>query len=47
LKSSAIARRVRLVTVAGGVAILFGSTAIAVAQDISINLGQGGSLTES
>ncbi len=33
-------------TVAGVVAIFFGSTAIAVAQDISINLGQGGSLTE-
>ena len=30
----------------GGVALLFATTATAVAQDISINFGQGGSLTE-
>ena len=30
----------------GGVALLFATTAIAVAQDISINFGQGGGLTE-
>ena len=30
----------------GGVAVLLATTAAAVAQDISINFGQGGSLTE-
>ena len=46
--TSPIARRVRLVTVVGGVGIvLLAGTAAAVAQDISINFGQGGSgLTE-
>ncbi len=40
-------RRVRLVTVAVGVAGLLGATIIpAGAQDISINFGQGGGLTE-
>jgi flagellar biosynthetic protein FliP len=46
LTASTITRRVRLVTVAGGVAVFFGLTATAVAQDISINFGQGGGLTE-
>jgi len=47
LKAPASARRVRLATVVGGVAVLLATTATAVAQDISINLGQGGgSLTE-
>jgi flagellar biosynthetic protein FliP len=47
-----IARRVRLTTVAGGVALglaalaLVVSASAAAAQDISINLGQGGGLTE-
>jgi hypothetical protein len=39
LTAQAIARRVRLATVAGGVAIFFGTTAVALAQDISINFG--------
>ncbi len=34
-------RRVRLVTVAAGVAVLFLFAAPAVAQDVSINFGQG------
>ena len=38
--------RVRLVTVAAGVAIFLGASAPAAAQDISINFGQGGGLTE-
>jgi flagellar biosynthetic protein FliP len=39
--------RVRLVTVAAGVAVLLlGAAAPAAAQDISINFGQGGGLTE-
>jgi flagellar biosynthetic protein FliP len=43
LKASAIARRVRLATVVGGVAIILLMTVDgAVAQDISINFGQGG-----
>jgi flagellar biosynthetic protein FliP len=49
LKRPAIVRCVRLVTVAVGVAALFGMAAIpAAAQDISINLGggQGSGLTE-
>jgi flagellar biosynthetic protein FliP len=42
-----IARRVRLTTVAGVVAlILMVAASPATAQDISINLGQGGGLTE-
>jgi flagellar biosynthetic protein FliP len=42
LKASAIARRVRLATVVGGVAIILLMTVDgAVAQDISINFGQG------
>jgi flagellar biosynthetic protein FliP len=40
-------RRVRLVTVAVGVVLFLGATMVAaVAQDISINFGQGGGLTE-
>jgi len=47
LKASASARRVRLATVVGGVAVLLLTAAgPAVAQDISINFGQGGGLTE-
>jgi len=47
LKPAGIAHRVRLAAVVGGVAVLLATTATAVAQDISINLGQGGgSLTE-
>ena len=51
MKSSAIGRCVRLVTVAAGVAAILGAAALpAAAQDISINLGQGtggaGGLTE-
>jgi flagellar biosynthesis protein FliP len=52
LTASAIARRVRLATVVGGVAvILLTAASAAVAQDISINFGQGtgqgaGGLTE-
>ena len=39
-------RRVRLATVAVGVALLIASTAPSQAQDISINFGQGAGLTE-
>jgi flagellar biosynthetic protein FliP len=50
LTAAAIARRVRLVTVAGVVAALVMAADPAAAQDISINFGQGtgagGSLTE-
>jgi flagellar biosynthesis protein FliP len=47
LTSSAIARRVRLTTVAGVAAVILAVAASpAAAQDISINLGQGGGLTE-
>src|SRR5262249_6579184 len=51
LTAATIARRVRLVTVVGGVAaILMAAVEPAAAQDISINFGQGagqgGSLTE-
>src|SRR5206468_9911771 len=43
LTAAAIARRVRLATVAGGVALLLAAAAApAIAQDISINFGQGG-----
>jgi flagellar biosynthesis protein FliP len=43
LKPAAIARRVRLATVVGGVAVMILTAAApAVAQDISINFGQGG-----
>jgi flagellar biosynthetic protein FliP len=43
LTASAIARRVRLATVVGGVAVvLLAAMSAAVAQDISINFGQGG-----
>src|ERR1700704_1054021 len=42
-----IAHRVRLTTVAGAVALILAlATFPAAAQDISINLGQGGGLTE-
>jgi flagellar biosynthetic protein FliP len=42
-----IARRVRLTTVAGSVVLVLGMAAApAAAQDISINFGQGGGLTE-
>src|SRR6201981_2628176 len=49
--AGAIARRVRLTTVAGGVAaVLLAMADVAIAQDISINIGQGngggGNLTE-
>jgi flagellar biosynthesis protein FliP len=47
LTSFAIARRVRLTTVAGAVALILAMAASpAVAQDININLGQAGGLTE-
>jgi len=47
LTSFGIARRVRLTTVAGAVALVLAMAASpAAAQDISINLGQGGGLTE-
>jgi flagellar biosynthesis protein FliP len=54
LRTSASARRVRLATVVGGVpvvltAVLLAATDAALAQDISINFGQGaggGGLTE-
>jgi flagellar biosynthesis protein FliP len=47
LNIASIARCVRLVTVAGvGVAILGATASVAVAQDISINFGQGSGLTE-
>jgi flagellar biosynthesis protein FliP len=46
LRQPAFAHRVRLAAVVGGVALLLATTATAVAQDISINFGQGGSLTE-
>jgi flagellar biosynthesis protein FliP len=47
LTSFEIARRVRLTTVAGAVALILAMAASpAAAQDISINLGQGGGLTE-
>jgi flagellar biosynthesis protein FliP len=47
LTSSASARRVRLTTVAGAVALILAVVVSpAAAQDISINLGQGGGLTE-
>jgi flagellar biosynthetic protein FliP len=39
-------RRVRLVTVAVGVAGILAATAPAAAQDISVNFGQGNGLTE-
>ena len=39
-------RRVRLATVVAGVALVLGLVAPAGAQDISINFGQGGGLTE-
>ena len=43
MKASASARRVRLATVVGGVAVVFLAAAdAALAQDISINFGQGG-----
>jgi flagellar biosynthesis protein FliP len=42
-----MARRVRLTTVAGPVAMILAmAVSPAAAQDISINLGQGGGLTE-
>ena len=47
MTSAASARRVRLTTVAGAVALILAVVASpAAAQDISINLGQGGGLTE-
>jgi flagellar biosynthetic protein FliP len=47
LTSFQIARRVRLTTVAGAVALILAMAASpAAAQDISINFGQGGGLTE-
>jgi flagellar biosynthesis protein FliP len=48
LTASKIARRVRLMAVAGAVALILAMTAVpAAAQDISINIGQGGNgLTE-
>ncbi len=47
MRASSIARRVRLATVVGGVAtVVIASAPSALAQDISINFGQGGGLTE-
>jgi flagellar biosynthetic protein FliP len=46
LTSFSIAGRVRLTTVAGVVALALLAASPAAAQDISINLGQGGGLTE-
>jgi flagellar biosynthesis protein FliP len=46
LTSFSIAGRVRLTTVAGVVALALSAASPAAAQDISINLGQGGGLTE-
>jgi flagellar biosynthetic protein FliP len=47
LTSFTVARRVRLATVAGPAALILAMAASpAAAQDISINLGQGGGLTE-
>ena len=46
MKSAASGRRVRLVAIAAGVAGLVLTTATAVAQDISVNFGQGAGLTE-
>jgi flagellar biosynthesis protein FliP len=46
LTLKAIARRVRLTTVAGGVAMVMVAAPDALAQDISINFGQGSGLTE-
>jgi len=46
LTLKAIARRVRLTTVVGGVAMAVVAAPDALAQDISINFGQGGGLTE-
>jgi flagellar biosynthetic protein FliP len=46
LISAAIGRRVRLATVAAGVAAIIGAAGPAAAQDISINFGQGAGLTE-
>jgi flagellar biosynthetic protein FliP len=46
LTSFSIAGRVRLTTVAGVVALALMAASPAAAQDISINLGQGGGLTE-
>jgi flagellar biosynthetic protein FliP len=46
LTSFSIAGRVRLTTVAGVVALALLAASPATAQDISINLGQGGGLTE-
>jgi flagellar biosynthetic protein FliP len=47
VRRAAIARCVRLATVAGGVAaVVVASAQSATAQDISINFGQGGGLTE-
>jgi flagellar biosynthetic protein FliP len=47
VRASSIARRVRLATVVGGVAtVVIASAPSALAQDISVNFGQGGGLTE-
>jgi flagellar biosynthetic protein FliP len=46
LKLAQSGRRVRLATVAAGVALVLAFTAPAGAQDISINFGQGSGLTE-
>ena len=46
MTSFSIAGRVRLTTVAGVVALALLAASPAAAQDISINLGQGGGLTE-
>ena len=46
MTSFSIADRVRLTTVAGVVALALLAASPAAAQDISINLGQGGGLTE-
>ena len=46
MKIAPSGRRVRLTTVAAGVALVLALVAPAGAQDISINFGQGGGLTE-
>jgi flagellar biosynthetic protein FliP len=44
--SAASGRCVRLATIAAGVAVVLGAAVPAAAQDVSINFGQGGGLTE-
>jgi flagellar biosynthetic protein FliP len=46
MRQARAGRRVRLATVVAGIALVIGLVAPASAQDISINFGQGGGLTE-